>query len=158
MSNKQTPCHGCDHGWGCSDGRSCHDDCPELKAFQETHPKPYKDWTLAEAKAFCAERGPGRDDYDPCDDCPLWSVLCANEPTPEKWWLHAFTPAEVEEAKAIKKLFPTAITVEKRAINGLAIVMRNEDGQIVGSFNSVGLLSSVEFHEVVKLDDIIGEG
>ena len=158
MSNKQTPCHGCDHGWGNTAGESCHDDCPELKAYREAHLKPYKDWTLAEAKAFCAERGQGRKDgYDPCDKCPLWTVLCATE-YPEKWWLHAYTPQEVEAAKAVRVLFPTASTIYTSGHDHFIQVF-DADGEVIHAFiEDRNPFPSLKKGETVKLDDIIGDG
>lgn len=123
---------------------------------QKANPKSYKDWTLAEAKAFCAARGQGRKDgYDPCEKCPLWAVLCAPE-YPEKWNLNGFTPEEVEAAKAVKTLWPEAEALSITN-SGKVAVMRSGD-RVPFNFLSWETFPSIGPTEIVLLDDIIGEG
>lgn len=125
---------------------------------QKANPKSYKDWTLAEAKAFCAERGQARKDgYDPCEKCPLWAVLCAPE-YPEKWNLNGFTPEEVEAAKAVKVLFPTAQSTYVCEHDPIIRVF-DAAGEVIHAFiEDRNPFPSLKKGETVKLDDIIGEG
>lgn len=73
--------------------------------------KPLKDWTLGETKQYCESQG----GY--CAGCLLQKNRCELKGCPEEWNLSEkprFTEQEVERAKAIKVLWPSAEEVRVR--------------------------------------------
>lgn len=112
--------------------------------------KPLKDWTLGEVQEFCNGR--------PCDGCvfayPNFCRLAHYHYAP-KWWdltdPPRFTEQEVEDARAILRLWNDAVSVTKR--NTVQSVKLRCD---VTVFIDYTLFPSIKPDETVKLSDIIG--
>ena len=125
--------------------------------------KPLKDWTLGEAKEYCTSRN-----GNCADDCIFSKkgigMVCGIAPKPVWWTLPEkprFTEQEVEDAKAIKRMFgDDNFTHIRKDEDGLCEMM---DG--LGDDPNVGwcaigmeegMFPSIRPGETVTLDEIIG--
>ena len=74
--------------------------------------KPLKDWTLWEVKAYCT----GRDCYKDCELAQSPGKCKILDVTPSEWDLDEkprFTEQDVEDAKAVKRVFGRDGTVKR---------------------------------------------
>lgn len=122
--------------------------------------KPLKDWTLGEAKEYCASRN-----GNCADDCILSrkgiGMACEVVSKPV-WWTLAdrprWTEQEVEKAKAIRLLYP-----EADSLNECDPCIKVLNNKFVIATLDTALFPSLHVCENVKLDEIIdsihdGEG
>ena len=113
--------------------------------------KPLKDWTLGEIKEYCREKG-----YY-CGDCPAKDEgdRCKLNSTPEIWPLDPkprFTEQEVERAKAIRLIYPTAYRLEEA---DPLIRVWDKEGKLLAHVD-VNLFLSLNPEQSYTLDEIIG--
>ena len=113
--------------------------------------KPLKDWTLGELKGYCY-RAP----HD-CIGCKVKGGRnnCPFDGEPAKWDLTErtrFTQQEVEAAKAIKTLFPCAVSVKRL---DLSIRVQGRDEVLIVQLSN-SLFRSIQLGETYTLDEIIG--
>ena len=113
--------------------------------------KPLKDWTLGELKGYCY-RAP----HD-CIGCKVKGGRnnCPFDGEPAKWDLTErprFTQQEVEAAKAIKTLFPCAVSVKRL---DLSIRVQDRDEVLIVQLSN-SLFRSIQLGETYTLDEIIG--
>lgn len=125
--------------------------------------KPLKDWTLGEAKEYCTSRN-----GNCADDCIFSKkgigMVCGIAPKPVWWTLPEkprFTEQEVEDAKAIKRMFgDDNFTHIHKDEDGLCEMMDGpEDDPNVGWCAigmEEGMFPSIRPGETVTLDEIIG--
>lgn len=125
--------------------------------------KPLKDWTLGEAKEYCTSRN-----GNCADDCIFSKkgigMVCGIAPKPVWWTLPEkprFTEQEVEDAKAIKRMFgDDNFTHIFKDEDGLCEMMDGpEDDPNVGWCAigmEEGMFPSIRPGETVTLDEIIG--
>lgn len=116
--------------------------------------KPLKDWTLGEAKEYCTSRN-----GNCADDCIFSKkgigMVCGIAPKPVWWTLPEkprFTEQEVEAAKAIKTLFPCAVSVKRL---NLSIRVQDRDEVLIVQLSN-SLFRSIQLGETYTLDEIIG--
>lgn len=78
--------------------------------------KPLKDWTIGEVVKACGD--------SECDHCALFAdggCIFGNDESPEYWdeeyipHIMTFTPQEIEYAKLLQRMFPTATTIARYA-------------------------------------------
>lgn len=117
--------------------------------------KPLKDWTLGEAKEYCTSRN-----GNCADDCIFSKkgigMVCGIAPKPVWWTLPEkphFTQQEVEEAKAVKILFPCATHLIQFQPNEPVSVKAGD--AFVVNLNRT-LFPSVQPCRAYTLDEIIG--
>ena len=125
--------------------------------------KPLKDWTLGEAKEYCTSRN-----GNCADDCIFSKkgigMVCGIAPKPVWWTLPEkprFTQQEVEDAKAIKRMFGddnfTHICKEE---DGLCEMMDGPGDDPNVGWCAIGMeegmFPSIRPGETVTLDEIIG--
>lgn len=116
--------------------------------------KPLKDWTLGEVKEYCASRN-----GNCADDCILSrkgiGMVCEVAPKPA-WWTLAdkprFTQQEVERAKAIRLIYPTAYRLEEA---DPLIRVWDKEGELLAHVD-VNLFLSLKPEQSYNLDEIIG--
>ena len=113
--------------------------------------KPLKDWTLGELKGYCY-RAP----HD-CIGCKVKGGRnnCPFDGEPAKWDLDErprFTEQEVEAAKAIKTLFPCAVSVKRL---DLSIRVQDRDEVLIVQLSN-SMFHSIQIGEIYTLDEIIG--
>ena len=113
--------------------------------------KPLKDWTLGELKGYCY-RAPHN-----CIGCKVKGGRnnCPFDGEPAKWDLTErtrFTEQEVEAAKAIKTLFPCAVSVKRL---DLSIRVQDRDEVLIVQLSN-SLFRSIQLGETYTLDEIIG--
>ena len=113
--------------------------------------KPLKDWTLGELKGYCY-RAPHN-----CIGCKVKGGRnnCPFDGEPAKWDLTErtrFTQQEVEAAKAIKTLFPCAVSVKRL---DLSIRVQDRDEVLIAQLSN-SLFRSIQIGETYTLDEIIG--
>ena len=113
--------------------------------------KPLKDWTLGELKGYCY-RAP----HD-CIGCKVKGGRnnCPFDGEPAKWDLTErprFTEQEVEAAKAIKTLFPCAVSVKRL---DLSIRVQDRDEVLIVQLSN-SVFRSIQLGETYTLDEIIG--
>ena len=113
--------------------------------------KPLKDWTLGELKGYCY-RAPHN-----CIGCKVKGGRnnCPFDGEPAKWDLTErtrFTQQEVEAAKAIKTLFPCAVSVKRL---DLSIRVQDRDEVLIVQLSN-SLFRSIQLGETYTLDEIIG--
>lgn len=110
--------------------------------------KPLKDWTLGEAKEYCT-------DHD-CGDCKLFqNHECLLSGSPSKWRIEAkprFTEQEVERAKAIRLIYPTAYRLEEA---DPLIRVWDKEGKLLSHVDTA-LFFSLRPGQCYNLDEIIG--
>ena len=127
----------------------------EIEAIREANmDKPLKDWTLGEAKEYCTSRN-----GNCADDCIFSKkgigMVCGIAPKPVWWTLPEkprFTEQEVEAAKAIKTLFPCAVSVKRL---DLSIRVQDRDEVLIVQLSN-SLFRSIQLGETYTLDEIIG--
>ena len=129
------------------------------KAFSEigkeaNMDKPLKDWTLGEAKEYCTSRN-----GNCADDCIFSKkgigMVCGIAPKPVWWTLPEkprFTEQEMERAKAIKVIYPTAYQLEEA---DPLIRVWDKEGKLLAHVD-VNLFLSFQFGQSYTLDEIIG--
>lgn len=118
--------------------------------------KPLKDWTLGEAKEYCASRN-----GNCADDCILSrkgiGMACEVAPKPA-WWTLAdrprWTEQEVELFRAIQVLYPKAEYVERIKDSGVIGLSNNTCGWITDIDKD--LFPSLCPGESVKLSEVCG--
>ena len=124
-SPTEYPCSTCDHGWGSLSTKgikSCHETCSKLQAWKASKykeeanmDKPLKDWTLGELSEYCERNVSENGD---CMNCDLQTGIgyCPFDGAPSDWVLDQnprFTEQDVEDAKAIKRVFGRDGTVKR---------------------------------------------
>ena len=117
--------------------------------------KPLKDWTLGELKGWCYQYRMIHTDK-PCEQaCPIYQRgICRCE------WVHEwdldekprFTEQEVERAKAIKVIYPTAYQLEEA---DPLIRVWDKEGKLLAHVD-VNLFLSFQSGQSYTLDEIIG--
>ena len=125
-----------------------------VKRKEANMDKPLKDWTLGEAKEYCTSRN-----GNCADDCIFSKkgigMVCGIAPKPVWWTLPEkprFTEQEVEAAKAIKTLFPCAVSVKRL---DLSIRVQDRDEVLIVQLSN-SLFRSIQLGETYTLDEIIG--
>ena len=123
----------------------------EIKQKEANMDKPLKDWTLGELKDYCY-RAP----HD-CIGCKVKGGRnnCPFDGEPAKWDLTErtrFTQQEVEAAKAIKTLFPCAVSVKRL---DLSIRVQDRDEVLIVQLSN-SLFRSIQLGETYTLDEVIG--
>lgn len=118
--------------------------------------KPLKDWTLGELQEWCYQYRKAHTDR-PCEQtCPIYQRgICRCEWAYE-WDLEEhprFTEQEVERAKAIKMLYPTAYRLEEA---DPLIRVWDKEGKLLAYVN-VTLFLSFKPEQSYTLDEIIGD-
>lgn len=116
--------------------------------------KPLKDWTLGEAKEYCTSRN-----GNCADDCIFSKkgigMVCGIAPKPVWWTLPEkprFIEQEVERAKAIKLIYPTAYQLEEA---DPIIRVWDKEGKLLSHVDTA-LFSSLRPGQCYNLDEIIG--
>ena len=129
------------------------------KAFSEigkeaNMDKPLKDWTLGEAKEYCTSRN-----GNCADDCIFSKkgigMVCGISPKPVWWTLPEkprFTQQEVERAKAIRVIYPTAYRLEEA---DPLIRVWDKEGKLLSHVDTA-LFPSHQPGQSYTLDEIIG--
>ena len=123
----------------------------EIKQKEANMDKPLKDWTLGELKDYCY-RAP----HD-CIGCKVKGGRnnCPFDGEPAKWDLTErtrFTQQEVEAAKAIKTLFPCAVSVKRL---DLSIRVQDRDEVLIVQLSN-SLFRSIQLGKTYTLDEVIG--
>lgn len=125
--------------------------------------KPLKDWTLGEAKEYCTSRN-----GNCADDCIFSKkgigMVCGIAPKPVWWTLPEkprFTEQEVEDAKAIKRMFgDDNFTHIHKDEDGLCEMMDGPGDDPNVGWCAIGMeegmFPSIRPGETVTLDEIIG--
>lgn len=125
--------------------------------------KPLKDWTLGEAKEYCTSRN-----GNCADDCIFSKkgigMVCGIAPKPVWWTLPEkprFTEQEVEDAKAIKRMFgDDNFTHIRKDEDGLCEMMDGTGDDPNVGWCAIGMeegmFPSIRPGETVTLDEIIG--
>ena len=125
--------------------------------------KPLKDWTLGEAKEYCTSRN-----GNCADDCIFSKkgigMVCGIAPKPVWWTLPEkprFTEQEVEDAKAIKRMFgDDNCTHIHKDEDGLCEMMDGPGDDPNVGWCAIGMeegmFPSIRPGETVTLDEIIG--
>ena len=129
--------------------------CAVWKPKEEANmDKPLKDWTLGEAKEYCTSRN-----GNCADDCIFSKkgigMVCGIAPKPVWWTLPEkprFTQQEVERAKAIKLIYPTAYQLEEA---DPLIRVWDKEGKLLAHVD-VNLFLSLKPEQSYTLDKIIG--
>ena len=126
--------------------------------------KPLKDWTLGEAKEYCTSRN-----GNCADDCIFSKkgigMVCGIAPKPVWWTLPEkprFTEQEVEDAKAIKRMFgDDNFTHIRKDEDGLCEMMDGTGDDPNVGWCAIGMeegmFPSIRPGETVTLDEIIRE-
>lgn len=119
--------------------------------------KPLKDWTLGELQEWCYQYRKAHTDK-PCEQaCPIYQRgICRCE------WVHEwdldekprFTEQEVEVAKAIRLIYPTAYRLEEA---DPLIRVWDKEGKLLAHVD-VNLFLSLKPEQSYTLDEIIGGG
>ena len=116
--------------------------------------KPLKDWTLGEAKEYCTSRN-----GNCADDCIFSKkgigMVCGIAPKPVWWTLPEkprFTEQEVEKAKAIRVIYPTAYRLEEA---DPLIRVWDKEGKLLSHVDTA-LFPSHQSGQSYTLDEIIG--
>ena len=116
--------------------------------------KPLKDWTLGEAKEYCTSRN-----GNCADDCIFSKkgigMVCGIAPKPVWWTLPEkprFTQQEVERAKAIRVIYPTAYRLEEA---DPLIRVWDKEGKLLSHVDTA-LFFSLRSGQSYTLDEIIG--
>lgn len=118
--------------------------------------KPLAEWTLQELKDWC-DNG-----WSDCTDCPFQSgesIKCSlGQSIPRLWKLQfktRWTKQDIEDAKAIKRVFPWVKSVSSSGID----CIRLSDDMVFNtqstSLRQGNLFSSLKSCESVRLDDIL---
>ena len=135
----------------------------EIKQEEANMDKPLKDWTLGEAKEYCTSRN-----GNCADDCIFSKkgigMVCGIAPKPVWWTLPEkprFTEQEVEDAKAIKRMFgDDNFTHIRKDEDGLCEMMDGTGDDPNVGWCAIGMeegmFPSIRPGETVTLDEIIG--
>ena len=125
-----------------------------VQSEEDNMDKPLKDWTLGEAKEYCTSRN-----GNCADDCIFSKkgigMVCGIAPKPVWWTLPEkprFTEQEVERAKAIKLIYPTAYRLEEA---DPLIRVWDKEGKLLAHVD-VNLFLSFQPGQSYTLDEIIG--
>ena len=116
--------------------------------------KPLEDWTLGEIKRCCVEskqnceKCPVSGEYKTTSDCKL-AIFPAHWDLDDK---PRFTEQEVERAKAIKVIYPTAYQLEEA---DPLIHVWDKEGKLLAHVD-VNLFLSFQSGQSYTLDEIIG--
>ena len=116
--------------------------------------KPLKDWTLGEIKRCCVEskqnceKCPVSGEYKTTSDCKL-AIFPAHWDLDDK---PRFTEQEVERAKAIKVIYPTAYRLEEA---DPLIRVWDKEGKLLSHVDTA-LFPSHQSGQSYTLDEIIG--
>ena len=120
--------------------------------------KPLKDWTFSEAQEFC---GAQRNTPERCSTCKI-KEFCdkyfgrqGESASPKYWDLSEkprFTEQEVERAKAIRLIYPTAYRLEEA---DPLIRVWDKEGKLLAHVD-VNLFLSLKPEQSYNLDEIIG--
>lgn len=123
-----------------------------------TNKKPLKDWTLGELQVHCNDAN--------CDKC-VWrdATLCAfSECLPREWDLTdppRWTRDDVEDAKAIKRIYSKLVFVERRErTNGTIVFIFEDGGEIYAppeSFPNLNLGECVPLQEILDAEEGLSE-
>ena len=127
-----------------------------LKIKEEANmDKPLKDWTLGEAKEYCTSRN-----GNCADDCIFSKkgigMVCGIAPKPVWWTLPEkprFTEQEVEDAKAIKRVFGRNGTVDR---DSATFSLAESNLKFNGVDINHDLFPSIYIGQSYTLDEIIG--
>ena len=156
-------CCDCAHGGPCCDW-SENEDCQHRKEDgtcwvpytkeEANMDKPLKDWTLGEAKEYCTSRN-----GNCADDCIFSKkgigMVCGIATKPVWWTLPekpSFTQQEVERAKAIRLIYPTAYRLEEA---DPLIRVWDKEGKLLSHVDTA-LFPSHQSGQSYTLDEIIG--
>lgn len=164
-ANMDNPCIGCNVGWesiSTAGSKSCRETCEKFKAWEAKKKidKPLKDWTLVECKQWCYKHG------SECPEkCPIEDFCKQLQHEPAKWDLDEkprFTEQEVEDAKAIKRMFgDDNFTHIHKDEDGLCKMMDGPGDDPNVGWCAIGMeegmFPSIRPGETVTLDEIIGE-
>ena len=133
------------------EAKRSEDKCNVVEANMD---KPLRDWTLGEAKEYCTSRN-----GNCADDCIFSKkgigMVCGIAPKPVWWTLPEkprFTQQEVERAKAIKVIYPTAYQLEEA---DPLIRVWDKEGKLLAHVD-VNLFLSFQSGQSYTLDEIIG--
>ena len=113
--------------------------------------KPLKDWTLREVEVHCQQKARCKD----CDMLRQNGYECRFSGGPYLWDLSdkpRFTEQEVERAKAIKLIYPTAYRLEEA---DPLIRVWDKEGKLLAHVD-VNLFLSLKPEQSYTLDEIIG--
>lgn len=160
------PCRTCDCGWGTASAEgveSCHDSCPELKAYTERKvnmdkPRICEVLGVEVGEHFYIDGFKG--EYHVNSDGVLkWggqtscdAIYDAINHPDRIIRKPRFTEQEVERAKAIKLLYKDAEKIQE--CDPVAKILNNYDSVIAQV--DTGMFPSLRLGETVTLDDIIG--
>ena len=129
------------------------DHIPQVEKKEANMDKPLKDWTLEEAKEYCTSRN-----GNCADDCIFSKkgigMVCGIAPKPVWWTLPEkprFTEQEVEAAKAIRLIYPTAYRLEEA---DPLIRVWDKEGKLLAHVD-VNLFLSLNPEQSYTLDEII---
>ena len=134
-----------------------HDDAIEnarVQSEEANMDKPLRDWTLGEIKRCCVEskqnceKCPVSGEYKTTSDCKL-AIFPAHWDLDDK---PRFTQQEVERAKAIKVIYPTAYQLEEA---DPLIRVWDKEGKLLAHVD-VNLFLSFQSGQSYTLDEIIG--
>lgn len=117
--------------------------------------KPLKDWTMGELQEWCYQYRKAHTDK-PCEQaCPIYQRgICRCEWVYE-WGLEGkprFTKQEVERAKAIRLIYPTAYRLEEA---DPLIRVWDKEGKLLSHVDTA-LFLSIQPGQSYTLDEIIG--
>lgn len=121
----------------------------EIKKKEDNMEKPLKDWTLGEVEKLCNDLGKD------CDGCPFSVDYCKVNGQPRDWDLSekpCFTEQEVDRAKAIKLIYPTAYRLEEA---DPLVRVWDKEGKLLAHVDTA-LFPSVQPGQSYILDEIIG--
>ena len=128
---------------------------PQLNAGEKeaNMDKPLKDWTLGELSEYCERNVSENGD---CMNCDLQTGIgyCPFDGAPSDWVLDQnprFTEQEVERAKAIRLIYPTAYRLEEA---DPLIRVWDKEGKLLAHVN-VNLFLSLKPEQSYTLDEII---
>lgn len=166
------PCTGCDHGWGTATGtdghcETCHDTCPELKAwnkrnprictilgvkinqrFRINYPKGMTGWLHINEDGL-VERDGGPNNFK-IGNLIAWAI---NHPE-SIIRKPMFTEQEKADAIAILRLFPAATHVERLRDSNILGISNSTTGWIADIytdlFPSIKQGSSANLAEIIK--------
>ena len=138
----------------CSITRKSGKSKDKCKLKEANMDKPLKDWTLGEAKEYCTSRN-----GNCADDCIFSKkgigMVCGIAPKPVWWTLPEkprFTQQEVERAKAIRLIYPTAYRLEEA---DPLIRVWDKEGKLLSHVDTA-LFFSLRPGQCYNLDEIIG--
>ena len=168
-ASEKNPCKECKTGLVSIEtygSRYCQETCEQYKKYQEeaNMDKPLKDWTLGELKKWCYYYRKFHTEKACEEDCDIHQRgICL------KGWVHdwdleetpRFTQQEVEDAKAIKRMFgDDNFTHIHKDEDGLCEMMDGPGDDPNVGWCAIGMeegmFPSIRPGETVTLDEIIG--